>query len=196
MPPLSLAASLVAACGAEADVLDLCCGIRGEYRYGKDRAEALNAQEEACAPSGEYWFASMCPVCAQCLLGTRVPTFCTRLFPVVPNVLERGYTCTRGLYPLVPRCSQRSRTRVHVYPRFVPACSPCSPAFCSHSLLCTGEVLRAVALCPGCQVAVEDPDAEPPAEPEVGASIAGSVLVPVSPEQPRLPHSALQRLGG
>ena len=30
MPPLSLAASLIVACGAETDVLDLCCGIRGE----------------------------------------------------------------------------------------------------------------------------------------------------------------------
>ena len=43
---------------------------------------------------------------------------------------------------------------------------------------------------------MEDPDAEPPAEPEVGAPSAGSVSVPVSPEQPRLTHSALQRLGG
>ena len=144
---------------------------------------------------GEYWFPSMC-VCAQCLPGARVPAFCTRLFPVVPNVLERGYTCTRVLYPLVPRCSHRSRPRVRVYPPFVPACSPCSPAFCTHSLSCTGEVLRAVALCPGCQDAVEDLDAEPLAEPEVGASSAGSVSVPVSPEQPRLTHSALQRLGG
>ena len=53
--------------------------------------------------------------------GTRVPAFCTRLFPRVRNVLERGYTCTRVLYPLVPPCPRRSRTRVHVYPRFVPA---------------------------------------------------------------------------
>ena len=105
MPPLSLAASLIVACGAEADVLDLCFGIRGEYRFGKDKAEALLAQEEGCAPSGEYWFASMC-VSA-----------------------HAGYTCTRVLYPLVPPCPQRSRTRVHVYPRFVPACSPVSPTF-------------------------------------------------------------------
>ena len=53
--------------------------------------------------------------------GTRVPAFCTRLFRRVPDVLERGYTCTRVLYPLVPLCSRRSRTRVHVFPRFVPA---------------------------------------------------------------------------
>ena len=49
MSPLSLA-SLIVACGAEADVLDPCCGIRGEYHYGKDKAEALLAQEEGvCA---------------------------------------------------------------------------------------------------------------------------------------------------
>ena len=78
MPPLSLAPSLIVACGAEADVLDLCCGICGGYRYSKDKAEALLSQEEGCAPSGEYWFASMC---------------------VSPHT---GYTCTRVLYPLVP----------------------------------------------------------------------------------------------
>ena len=43
---------------------------------------------------------------------------------------------------------------------------------------------------------MEDPDAEPPADSEVGASSAGPVSVPVSPERPRFTHSALQRLGG
>ena len=43
---------------------------------------------------------------------------------------------------------------------------------------------------------MEVQDAQPPAEPEVGASSAGSVSGPLSPEQPRLTHSALQRLGG
>ena len=67
----------------------------------------------------------------------------------------------------------------------------CSPAFCTHSLSCTSEVLCAVALCPSCHDALEDPDAEPPADLEVGAFMAGPVSVPVSPKQPRLTHSAL-----
>ena len=193
MPPLSLAAFLIVACGAEADVLHLCCGIRGEYRNGKDRAEALLAQEEGCAPSSEYSFASMC-VSA-----------------------HAKYTCTRVLYPLVPRCSQRSRTRVHVYPRFVPACSPLFPAFqnagtrvpafCTRLFPVVPNVLECGYTCTRvlyllvprvpqrsarilCRVQAKfsaqwrsalaartqwrtHADAEPPAEPEVGASNAG-----------------------
>ena len=148
MSPLSLAASLIVACGAEAGVLDLCCGIRGEYRYGKDKAEALLAQEKGCAPSGEYWFASMCTFVLPAP-GTRVPAFCTRLFPRIPDVLESRYTCTRILYPLVPPCPRRSRTRIHVYPRFVPAFPSVLHTFCvvyRRSAACGGGLLRL----PGC----------------------------------------------
>ena len=77
--------------------------------------------------------------------STRVPAFCTRLFPRVPDVLERGYTCTRVLYPLVPPCPRRSRTRVHVYPLFLPAFpSVLHPFFVVYrrSAACSGALPR------------------------------------------------------
>ena len=52
------------------------------------------------------------------LRGTCVPAFCTRVFPVVPDILVPGYTCTRVLYPLVPPCSQCQRHCTALHCRF------------------------------------------------------------------------------
>ena len=120
------------------------------------------------------------PVSKVRLRGTCVPPLCTRSFPVVPDVPVPGYTCTRVLYrlfPHVPDVLERGYTCTRaLYPR--------SQAFCTHSL--SAQWRSALAASTQWRTQMPSP---PPSE--VGASSAGPVSVPVSPEQPRLTHSAL-----